>query len=81
MPLCYNNYMNAITIPKSLAGNDDLVLLPRKDYEKLVAEKAGGAKLTKAQRADFERARKGRAAGKLLSYDEFIRGLGTAGRA
>lgn len=70
--------MNAITIPKSLAGNDDLVLLPRNEYESLVAHTIGGVKLTKAERQDLERARKSRASGELLSYDDFIRELGTA---
>jgi len=27
--------MNTITIPKSLIKNDDLVILPRKEYEKM----------------------------------------------
>ncbi|MEK7101890.1 MAG: hypothetical protein AAB882_01920 [Patescibacteria group bacterium] len=70
--------MNAITIPRSLAGNDDLVLLPRKEYENLVAHKTGSLKLTKVQKQNLEAARKGRAAGELLSYDEFIRELGPA---
>lgn len=70
--------MNAITIPRSLAGNDDLVLLPRKEYESLVAHKTGSLKLTKMQQRDLEQARKGRATGGLLSYNEFIRELGLA---
>ena len=70
--------MNAITIPKSLAGNDDLVLLPRIEYENLVAHTKGGLKLTKAQRQDLERARKSHTVGELLSYDEFIRELDIA---
>ena len=68
--------MNAITIPKSLAGNDDLVLLPRIEYENLVAHTTGGVKLTKIEKKDLERAHKSRAFGELLSYDDFIRGLG-----
>ncbi len=70
--------MNAITIPKSLAGNDDLVLLPRNEYESLVAHTIGGVKLTNTERKDLERARKSRAFGKLLSYDDSIRELGIA---
>lgn len=70
--------MNAITIPKSLAGNDDLVLLPRIEYESLVAHTTGGMKLTKVEKQDLERAHKSREAGELLSYDEFIRELGLA---
>ena len=70
--------MNAITIPKSLAGNDDLVLLPRNEYESLVAHTIGGVKLTKVEKQDLDRARKSCASGKLLSYDDFIRELGIA---
>lgn len=29
--------MNTITIPKNLIKNDDLVIIPRKEYEKLLA--------------------------------------------
>ena len=76
--VCYTLYMSAITIPKSLAGNDDLVLLPRKEYESLVAHTAGSVKLTKIQRQALEQAHKNRATGELLSYDEFIRELGLA---
>lgn len=75
MPVCYTADMNAITIPKSLAGNDDLVLLPRNEYESLVAHTTGGVKLTKAEKRDLEQARKSRATGELLSYDDFIREL------
>ena len=70
--------MNAITIPKSLAGNDDLVLLPRIEYESLVAHMTGGVKLTKAEQQDLKRAHKSRALGELLSYDDFIRELDIA---
>lgn len=30
--------MNAITIPKNLIKNDDLVIIPRKEYEKMKAQ-------------------------------------------
>lgn len=29
--------MNTLTIPKKLAGNDDLVIIPRKEYEYMKA--------------------------------------------
>ena len=29
--------MNTVTIPKKLAGNDDLVIIPRKEYEQMKA--------------------------------------------
>lgn len=74
--MCYTVGMSAITIPKDLAAGDDLVLLPRKEYERLVARTpARGAKLTKAQRADLAHAREARTRGTLLSYDAFIRAL------
>jgi hypothetical protein len=76
LQVCYTTNMNAITIPKSLAGNDDLVLLPRNEYENLVTRTIGGLKLTKAQKQDLNRARKSRASGKMLSYHDFIRELG-----
>lgn len=30
--------MNTITIPKNLIKNDDLVIIPRKEYEKMKAQ-------------------------------------------
>lgn len=35
--LCYSVDMETITIPKKLAGNDDLVVIPKKKLDELLA--------------------------------------------
>ena len=69
--------MNTITIPKSLIKNDDLVILPRKEYEALVGLKqfkefTPTATLKKA----LVTAEKNFSSGKTLSYDALVKKLG-----
>lgn len=42
--------MATITIPKKLIRNDDLVVIPRREYEKLVRFWANTERLTKSQK-------------------------------
>jgi len=74
--------MNTITIPKNLANKDDLVILPRKEYEALLKlvkfiktkEFIPTARQKKAlakAEANFEK-------GKTLSYHELVKKLGFA---
>jgi len=51
--------MNIITIPKKMAQKDDLIILPRKEYEELIAfRKIKEFKPTPAQKKDLVQARK-----------------------
>ena len=73
--------MATITIPKNLIKNDDLVIIPRKEYEEFYQWKET-AKLFKtftptvAQKRDLARARKNRAQGNFLTINELKRKLG-----
>lgn len=61
--------MNTITIPKKLAGKDDLVVLPRKEYEALLAlKKMKEFTLTVAQKKALARAESNFHKGKTLSW-------------
>lgn len=42
--------MATITIPKNLIKNDDLIVLPRKEYEKLIHFRANTERLAKSQK-------------------------------
>lgn len=69
--------MNTITIPKNLIKNDDLVILPRKEYEALIMLKqfkefVPTAMLKKA----LVVAEKNFNSGKTLSYDGLVKKLG-----
>ena len=69
--------MNTVTIPRTLAQKDDLVVLPRKEYEALFGfKKYREVNMTRAQSAALRRAEKNMRLGKTLSYDELIRKLG-----
>ena len=69
--------MTTITIPKKLARKDDLIVMPRREYESLLKRKVMQEfTLTAAQRKSLNRAMKNLRAGKTLSYDEFVRKLG-----
>ncbi|HEY4474255.1 MAG TPA: hypothetical protein VI957_03785 [Candidatus Paceibacterota bacterium] len=71
--------MFTITIPKTLANKGDLIVIPRTEYKKLLAnkkEEGGNLTLTLAQKKLLVRAKKDLRAGKLLSYGELGRKLG-----
>lgn len=72
--------MNTITIPRNLIKNDDLVIVPRKEYEKLLtARLIPEFQSTTAEKKDLARARKNRAQGNFLTIDELKHRLGFAG--
>lgn len=72
--------MNTITIPRNLIKNDDLVIVPRKEYEKLLATRLiPEFQPTVAEKKDLARARKNRAQGNFLTIDELKHKLGFAG--
>jgi len=63
--------MNIITVPKKLANKDDLVILPRKEYEALIElKKIREFTPTAAQKKSLVRARVNRKAGSYLTIDE-----------
>ena len=72
--------MATITIPKNLIKNDDLVIIPRKEYEEFYQWKET-AKLFKtfiptvAQKRDLKKAREDYKQKKYLTLDEFKRRL------
>lgn len=69
--------MNTITIPKNLIKNDDLVILPRKEYERLLAAKLiPEFQPATAEKKDLARARKNRIQGNFLTINELKRKLG-----
>lgn len=73
--------MTTITIPKKLI-KDDLVIIPRKEYEKLLkfyleqSKKQKEATLTPSQKKRLEKARKNLAQGKFLTLYELKQKLG-----
>lgn len=73
--------MNTITIPKNLIKNDDLIVLPRKEYEELYQWKEV-AKLFKiftptiAQKRDLKKAREDYKQKKYITLNEFKYKLG-----
>ena len=69
--------MNTITIPKELARKDDLVVIPRKEYEALLNIKnMKEFNPTTAQRRALLGAERNLIKGKTLSYNELIKKLG-----
>ncbi len=71
--------MPTITIPKTLAQRDDLIVMPRKEYEALTElRKTAEFSPSVAQRTALLRAEQNLKAGKTLSYYELVRKLGFA---
>lgn len=75
--------MNLITIPKKISGaKDDLVVLPRKEYEALLARPdIREFTPTKANLRDLARARRNFRAGKMIPYEDVRRELGLGRRS
>ena len=74
--------MNVVTIPKKITGaRDDLVVLPRREYESLRARVIPEARMTTSEKRALVRARRAFKEGKLLSLDEFKREMGRPRRA
>jgi len=71
--------MNLITISKKFARNDDLVVMPRGEYESLLSfKKADEYQPTLAQRRSLARAENNLKLGKTFSYDELVKKMGFA---
>lgn len=69
---------NVITIPKKLAQKDDLVVLPRKEYERFLdwQENIRMFKPTPAQKRALKKAREDYKKGNFITIDELGRKLG-----
>jgi hypothetical protein len=66
-----------ITIPKRLSSQGDLVLIPRREYERLLRIKQiREFNPTPALKRKLKKAQQNYREGKSLSYDEFARALG-----
>jgi len=69
--------MNTITIPQKLAGRDDLVVIPRREYEALLElKKFKEFKPTPAQKKALTQAESNFRRGKTLSYYGLVKKLG-----
>lgn len=69
--------MNTVTIPKRLAQIDDLVVLPRKEYESLLLlRKFKEFNPTAAQKKALLKAENNLSQGKTLTYNELRKKLG-----
>lgn len=74
--------MRTITIPKKLAGRDDLVVIPRKEYEALLELKMiKEFTPTATQKRALARAESNLGKGKTISYRELVQKMGSAGRS
>ena len=65
--------MNVVTIPKKFRPKDELVLIPRKEYESLKARVIPEVPMTSSEKKALARARISFKAGKMLSLDDFRR--------
>ena len=75
----YYKNMNTVTIPKQLARRDDLVVLPRKEYEALLAgKKIKEFTPTVTQKKALAKAENNLKKGKSLSFNQLVNKLGFA---
>ena len=71
--------MTTITIPRDLIKKDDLVIIPRKEYEELLRYRLNGGEeliLTASQKRRLQQARRNLAKGKYLTIYEIKKKLG-----
>lgn len=71
--------MNTITIPKEMIQkNDDLILMPRKEYEALSRSRvmAPIVKMTPKEKREWEQAKKDYRAGKFVTLETLEHELG-----
>lgn len=67
-----------ITIPKELARRDDLVIIPRREYERILTRQkvVPVVRMTPAQKRDLEEARKEYARGEYVTLEQLEHELG-----
>lgn len=72
--------MNTITIPKKIASKDDLIIIPRKEFEALLKlRKFKEFSPTAIQKKALARAESSFRSDKTLSYHELVKKLGFTG--
>jgi len=72
--------MSTITIPKKITKGAELVVLPRKEYERLLTSRlVPEFRPSAVEKKDLARARKNRARGNFLTIYELKRKLGFTG--
>lgn len=70
--------MSTITIPKKIGAQDDVVVIPRKEYEALLElKKFKEFSPTIAQKRSLLRAEQNLRSGKTLSYHALVKKLGS----
>lgn len=74
--------MTTITIPKKLIKNDDLVIIPKREYDNLLSRQRiiPVAKLNSTEKKSLERARREMARGEYVTLKELEHELGIARR-
>jgi len=73
--------INAITIPQNMIKNDDLVIIPRREYEDFLGfrlAQMGEVELTVPQKKVLTQARKNLSKGKYLTFYVLKQKLGIA---
>lgn len=71
--------MTTVTIPKKITKGEELVIIPRKDYEKLLElKKIPEFRPTIAQKKALIKARRNRKKGNFLTFNELKNKLGFA---
>ena len=74
---CYNQNVDTITIPRKFAGADDLIVVPKKEYEALLGlKRLKEFSPTGAQKKALLQAEVNFRKGKTISYHELIKKLG-----
>jgi PHD/YefM family antitoxin component YafN of YafNO toxin-antitoxin module len=69
--------MDIVHIPKNMAQKGDLVLIPKKEYERLMAGlNEGGGTLTAAEKKSLHRAEKEFREGKTMTLNELKKKMG-----
>ncbi len=69
--------MVTITIPKKITKGEELIIIPRKEYEKLLElKKIPEFQPTPAQKKALKRARQNRGRGNFLTFNELKQKLG-----
>lgn len=72
--------MNTITIPKKIASREDLIVIPRKEYKRLLElRKFKEFNPTTIQKKALAKAESNFRSGKTLSYHELVKKLGFTG--
>ena len=72
--------MTTITIPRQMTAKDDLIIIPRKEYEfLLIRSRVKTFVPTMAQKRALARGERNLRQKKTLSYDQFRRALGLTG--